>query len=72
MGNGWHTECAGGTPAEGGRKTTSPQSEFVGVGLARGACSRLLRNALDAATVMAVALFARQSLSASDTVAQLY
>lgn len=29
-GSGWHTECAGATPAEGGRKTTSPQSEFVG------------------------------------------
>lgn len=44
-----------GYPAEGGRKTTRPQSKFVGEGLARGACRRLLRNALGAATVMAVA-----------------
>lgn len=55
MGSGWHTECAGGTLAEGGRNTTRTQSELWGVGLARGACRRLLRNALGAATVMAVA-----------------
>lgn len=64
------------------RRVRSPS--LWGVGLARGACRRLLRNALGAAKVIAVALGGgegrdrrptwgtRQSLCASDTVAQLY